>query len=96
MKRLILLLFLFANIVRMSAQTIDISGTVWDESEKPLPGCYIHTSESRYTMSDTLGHYSIPVSLYKDVDIYYEYLGYRKAHKVHSPNSPIPFFPMYG
>ena len=83
MKRFILLLFLFANIARMSAQTFDIKGTVYDESYKPLPGCSVHTSESRYTMSDSLGHYSIPV------DIYYEYLGYRTLHIVHSPERSL-------
>ena len=89
MKRFILLLFLFANIARMSAQTFDIKGTVYDESNKPLPGCSVHTSESRYTMSDSLGRYSIPVSLSKDVDVYYEYLGYRTLHIVHSPERSV-------
>ena len=89
MKRFILLLFLFANIARMSAQTIDISGTIYDESDKPLPGCYIYTSESRYTMSDTSGYYSIPVSYQKDVHIYYERQGYRKVDIVHSPERSI-------
>ena len=89
MKRLILLLFLFANIARMSAQTFDIKGTVYDESNKPLPGCSVHTSESRYTMTDSLGHYSIPISISKDVDVYYEYLGYRKLKIVHSPERSL-------
>ena len=89
MKRFILLLLLFANIARMSAQTFDIKGTVYDESYKPLPGCSVHTSESRYTMTDSLGHYSIPISISKDVDVYYEYLGYRTLHIVHSPERSV-------
>lgn len=89
MKRFILLLLLFANIARMSAQTFDIKGTVYDESNKPLPGCSVHTSESRYTMTDSLGHYSIPISISKDVDVYYEYLGYRKLKIVHSPERSL-------
>ena len=89
MKRFILLLFLFANIARMSAQTFDIKGTIYDESNKPLPGCSVHTSESRYTMSDSLGHYSIPISIDKDVDVYYEYLGYRKLQIAHSPERSL-------
>lgn len=89
MKRFILLLFLFANIARISAQTFDFKGTVYDESNKPLPGCYIHTSEFRYTMSDTSGHYSIPVSYQKDVHIYYERQGYGKVDIVHSPERSI-------
>lgn len=93
MKRFLTFLFLFASIARMSAQTMNFSGTVYDESYKPLPGCYIYTSESQYTMSDMLGHYSIPVSVYKNVDIYYERKGYRAAHKYYSPElslRPIP------
>ena len=89
MKRFILLLLLFANIARMSAQTFDIKGTVYDESNKPLPGCSVHTSESRYTMTDSSGHYSIPISISKDVDVYYEYLGYRTLHIVHSPERSV-------
>ena len=73
MKRFILLLLLFASIARMSAQTFDIKGTVYDESYKPLPGCSVHTSESRYTMTDSLGHYSIPISISKDVEIYFKF-----------------------
>ena len=38
MKRFILLLLLFANIARMSAQTFDIKGTVYDESKNLYPG----------------------------------------------------------
>ena len=89
MKRLILLLFLFTNIGQMSAQTMEIKGTVFNESYKPLPGCSIHTSESRYTMSDSLGHYSIPVSIDKDVEICFEYLGYRKLQIIHSPERSL-------
>ena len=89
MKRFILLLLLFANIARMSAQTFDIKGTVYDESYKPLPGCSVHTSEFRYTMTDSLGHYSIPISISKDVEIYFEYLGYRTLHIVHSPERSV-------
>ena len=89
MKRFILLLLLFANIARMSAQTFDFKGTVYDESNKPLPGCSVHTSESRYTMTDSSGHYSIPISISKDVDVYYEYLGYRTLHIVYSPERSV-------
>ena len=33
-----------------------------------MNGCYIHTSESRYAMSDSLGCYSIPVTYGDEVD----------------------------
>lgn len=76
----------------MIAQTIDINGTVLDENNKPINGCYIHTSESRYTMSDSLGRYSIPVSYGDEVDVVFEYQGYEKLITKYSPEreSPMP------
>ena len=40
-------------------------------------------------MTDSSGHYSIPISISKDVDVYYEYLGYRTLHIVHSPERSV-------
>lgn len=92
MKKILLSLLVVMSAASMSAQTIDISGTVFDENRKPMNGCYIHTSESRYTMSDSLGHYSIPVSYGDEVDVIFEYQGYEKLITKYSPEreSPMP------
>ena len=78
MKKMLLSFLGVMSAASLLAQTIDISGTVFDENNKPMNGCYIHTSEYRYTMSDSLGHYSIPVSYGDEVDVIFEYRGYEK------------------
>lgn len=85
MKRIAILLALLLGVVQMSAQTIDFKGTVTDETGQPLQGCYIHTSESKYTTSDVLGQYSIPVSYRKSVKIHYECVGYKEVVLTYSP-----------
>lgn len=93
MKRIAILLALLLGVVQMSAQTIDFEGTVTDETGQPLQGCYIHTSESKYTTSDVLGHYSIPVSYRKSVKIHYECVGYKEVVLTYSPQRAFPTSP---
>ena len=81
---------LLLSIAPLSAQTIDIKGTVTDENGDPMHGCYIHTSESRYTMTDVLGHYSIPISYGKTVNIHYECIGYCDVVLSFSPERAFP------
>lgn len=85
-----LIVTLLISIVQLSAQTVDVTGTVYDETGKPLSLCAIHTSESRSTFSDSLGRYSIPVSENKDVEIRFEYLCYKDVVLHHSPNGENP------
>ena len=77
-------------IIQLSAQTVDVTGTVYDETGKPLYLCAIYTSESRSTFSDSLGHYSIPVSENKNVEIHFEYLCYKDVVLLYSPDGENP------
>lgn len=90
MKRVAIVFALLLCVVPVLAQTIDIKGTVTDERGEPLQGCYIHTSESRYTTTDVLGHYSIPVSSRKGVWVHYEYIGYKDVALHFSPEKAFP------
>ena len=90
MKRVAIVFALLLCVVPMLAQTIDIKGTVTDERGEPLQGCYIHTSEFRYTTTDVLGHYSIPVSSRKGVWVHYEYIGYKDVALHFSPEKAFP------
>lgn len=85
-----LIVTLLISIVQLSAQTVDVTGTVYDETGKPLYHCAIHTSESRSTFSDSLGHYSIPVSENKNVEIHFEYLCYKDVVLLYSPDGENP------
>ena len=93
MKKFAILLAFLLCVTQMSAQTIDIKGTVTDENGDPLHGCYVHTSESRYTATDVLGHYSIPISCNKTVWIHYECIGYCEVVLTFSPESAFPTSP---
>ena len=93
MKKFAILLAFLLCVTQMSAQTIDIKGTVTDENGNPMQGCYVHTSESRYTATDVLGHYSIPISYNKTVWIHYECIGYREVVLTFSPESAFPTSP---
>ena len=93
MKKFAILLAFLLCVTQMSAQTIDIKGTVTDENGDPLQGCYVHTSESRYTATDVLGHYSIPISYNKTVRIHYECIGYCEVVLTFSPESAFPTSP---
>jgi hypothetical protein len=93
MKKFAILLAFLLCVTQMSAQTIDIKGTVTDENGDPLHGCYIHTSESRYTMTDVLGYYSIPITYNKTVKIHYECIGYCDVVLTFSPERAFPTSP---
>ena len=58
MKRLVLILVSLLCAIQLSAQTVIITGTVYDETG-PVVGCQIYTSESRSTCADSSGYYSI-------------------------------------
>ena len=93
MKKFAILLAFLLCVTQMSAQTIDIKGTVTDENGNPMQGCYVHTSESRYTATDVLGHYSIPISYNKTVWIHFECIGYCEVVLTFSPESAFPTSP---
>lgn len=93
MKRVAIVFALLLCVVPVLAQTIDIKGTVTDERGEPLQGCYIHTSESRYTTTDVLGRYSIPVSSRKGVWVHYECIGYKDVALHFSPEKAFPASP---
>ena len=93
MKKFAILLAFLLCVTQMSAQTLDIKGTVTDENGNPMQGRYVHTSESRYTATDVLGHYSIPISYNKTVWIHYECIGYCEVVLTFSPESAFPTSP---
>ena len=93
MKRLVIILAFLLCVIRLSAQTVFIAGTVNDETGEPVVGCSIYTSESRSTYTDSLGHYSIPVSQNITVEIHYECIGYKVVVMTFSPESEASFNP---
>ena len=60
----------------LSAQTVKVTGTVFDESGDPLIGVSIHTlsNESKGTVSDLYGKFSIEVD--KKEKLVFSYLGF--------------------
>ena len=93
MKRIVIIFAFLLCVIRLSAQTVFIAGTVNDETGEPIVGCSIYTSESRSTSSDLLGHYSIPVSQNITVEIHFECIGYKDVVLTFSPESEASFNP---
>lgn len=59
------------------AQTVTISGRVQHEDIFPLFECAVYTSKTDYTISDSLGHYSVSVPKNKKVTLHFVELGYK-------------------
>ena len=82
---------LLLSIASLSAQTVfSLRGTVTDEEGMPLFECIVYTSESRGTLTDTLGRYSIPISNPQNVEIHYYCLGYDDVVLIFSPENTVP------
>ena len=82
---------LLLSIAPLSAQTtFSLRGTVTDEERRPVCGCIVYTSESRGTVTDELGRYSMPISNPQNVEIHYECLGYFDVVLTFSPENTVP------
>ena len=79
---------LLLSFVPLFAQTVFVvKGTVTDEEGMPLYGCIVSISETKGTVTDSLGHYSLPIPNDKAVEIHYECLGYEEVVLTYSPES---------
>ena len=82
---------LLLSVASLSAQTVfSLRGTVTDEKGLPVIGCSVYTSESRGTLTDTLGRYSMPISNPQNVEIHYHCLGYDDVVLTFSPENTVP------
>lgn len=85
---------LLMSCASLSAQTeLTIKGTVTDEEGTPLYGCIVSISETKGTVTDSLGHYSLPIPNDKTVEIHYECLGYEEVVLTYSPENAFPLNP---
>jgi len=85
---------LLLSFVPLFAQTVFVvKGTVTDEEGMPLYGCIVSISETKGTVTDSLGHYSLPIPNDKAVEIHYECLGYEEVVLTYSPESALPLNP---
>lgn len=85
---------LLSSFASLSAQTeLSVKGTVTDEEGMPLYGCIVFISEAKGTVTDSSGHYSLPIPNDKTVEIHYDCLGYEKVVLTFSPDSAFPLNP---
>ena len=85
---------LLLSFVQLSAQTVFVvKGTVTDEEGMPLGGCIVYISETKGTVTDSLGHYSLSIPNDKTVEIHYDCLGYEEVVLTYSPESAFPLNP---
>lgn len=85
---------LLLSLASLSAQmAFSLKGTVTDEEGMPLYGCIVYISETKGTVTDSLGHYSLSIPNDKTVEIHYECLGYEGVVLTFSPESTFPLNP---
>ena len=78
MKRVVLSLIIVFCSFSLFAQTVEISGTVFDENGEPMRvRCYVYTSKSNSTFTDSLGRYSLSVPSNKETTLYFSLIGYK-------------------
>lgn len=82
---------LLLSFASLSAQTeLSVKGTVTDEKGIPVYGCIVFISETKGTVTDSSGHYSLPIPNDKTVEIHYECLGYEEVVLTFSPENALP------
>ena len=85
---------LLFSLASLSAQAaFSLKGTVTDEEGMPLYGCIVYISETKGTVTDSLGHYSLSIPNDKTVEIHYLCLGYEDVTLTFSPESTFPLNP---
>ena len=88
-----LTVLLLLNFAPLSAQTvISLKGTVTDEEGTPLCGCIVSISETNVTLTDSLGHYSLPIPDDDNAEIHYDCLGYEGVVLTFSPENASPLY----
>ena len=82
---------LLLSFASLSGQTeLSVKGTVTDEDGMPLYGCIVSISETKGTVTDSSGHYSLPIPNDRTVEIHYECLGYEEVVLTFSPENALP------
>lgn len=79
MRRFYLLPCLFLVLSTCAVPTVSVTGTVFDENDSPMRQCSVFTSKKNEVLTDSLGHYSIPVPVNRIVRINFASLGYKNA-----------------
>lgn len=77
MRRILLWALIILSDLPLFAQTVTISGHLQHDDSSPVFACAVYTSNTHYTLSDSLGHYSLSVPKNKSVTLHFEELGYK-------------------
>ena len=95
MKRVVLSLIIVFCSFSLFAQTVEISGTVFDENGEPMRvRCYVYTSKSNSTFTDSLGRYSLSVPSNKETTLYFSLIGYKDEFIVVNPDAGQTDYPI--
>ena len=77
MKHLIVSFLFVLNSYLLFAQTVDIHGIVYGDSESPRSNCEVMTSQHKYTRTDSLGRYTVTVPVKGKTEITFKSPGYK-------------------
>ena len=80
MRNLILSLLLVLNSCLLFAQTVDISGVVYDrEDHSPIKHCWVYTSQQKIVFTDSLGRYTVPIPIKGKTELVFKLIGYNDS-----------------
>jgi len=80
MRRFLTTISLLISITCLSAQTVNISGVVYDrDTNQPINYGFVYTSQHKYVPTDSLGHYQVTVPIKGKTLIGCKLLGYKDA-----------------
>lgn len=78
MRRFLLTILLLISITSLSAQTVDLSGVVYDRNtNQPIQYGFVFTSQHKYVPTDSLGRYKVIVPVKGKTLIGCKMLGYK-------------------
>jgi len=80
MRKLVLSFLLVLNSSLLFAQTVDISGVVYDKEDlSPIKYCWVCTSQQKVVFTDSLGRYTVPVPIKGKTRMVFKLIGYNDS-----------------
>ena len=80
MRHFIITILLVLNSCLLFAQTLDVSGVVYDrEDHSPIKYCWVYTSQQKIVFTDSLGRYTVPVPIKGKTELVFKLIGYNDS-----------------
>ena len=88
-KKVLLAIFLFLGVFAINAQTMEITGTVLDDSGVPLPGVAVLVKNTTKGVSTDLEGKFVLLDVQKGETLIFSYVGYKTIERVVNTSNSI-------